>query len=140
MDPINQIPNLADQIEDVLARVERVGLRVSRIKEALDPPSITAIVGDPRNRQDVRPYRALVDCKAARFRAARRKARACLRHSGEWPLGGSLLALTIRGECAIAWLRFAGVLRPRGLVEVIDVVRHAATVDGLAARLEQQIA
>lgn len=42
MDPIKPIPNLADQIEDVLARVERAGLRVGRLNHALDldvPPS-----------------------------------------------------------------------------------------------------
>lgn len=98
--------------------------------------TISAIVGDSRHRQDLAPYFALVDFKAGRFRAARANARRCIKASGEWPLGASLLSLTISGECAIAALRFAGFLRSWRIVEVVDVVRHAALLDGISARLE----
>ncbi len=98
--------------------------------------SISAIVGDPNKRQDLAPYRALVDFKAGRFRAAKAKARKCLRGSGEWPLGVSFFRLAVTGECAIAALRFAGFLRSCRIVEVVDVVRHAKLLDGLSSRLE----
>lgn len=98
--------------------------------------SLSSIVGDPNKRQDLAPYRALVDFKAGRFRAARARARRCVRRSGEWPLGASFLRLAVTGEIAITALRFAGFLRSCRIVELVDVVHHASVLDGLSDRFD----
>lgn len=62
MDSIQPIPNLAEQIEDVLARVERAGLHVERIKSQIEdaPPCLSTREGQALFRSQLQPWRVVL--------------------------------------------------------------------------------
>ena len=125
---------LLQSLKMLLDRCDKLGLIPPR---AVPSPyyALTSFAGNKSSPDNSSAYFKDLRERVHSYHLARNKARLAIRDAGIWPLWGAFAWKCVRGFWCIRCLYLAGRLRQiAGIIEMVDVVRHAQTLEQLFAQ------